>query len=157
MVLFSNNQGCLQNGGTLSCMSGFFIIIGGFILRLTKLLLKVVLVLFCGKSSIYQFKRGLLSMLEFSTHQSLKETPFVNVPILPLFCFLLLMICAILRNEPEQQIWKIRQKQDRADRPMACPGGRSFKVSVPRAERCLQASVTTAALQAQNARTSSGL
>ena len=63
-------------------MSGFFIIIGGFILRLTKLLLKVVLVLFCGKSSIYQFKRGLLSMREFSTHQSLKETPFVNVPIL---------------------------------------------------------------------------
>jgi hypothetical protein len=59
---------------------GLFQIIGGFMRRLTKLLLKAVLVLFCGKSSIFQFIRALLSMREFSTHQSLKGPPFVAVP-----------------------------------------------------------------------------
>jgi len=65
------------NGGSLSLISVFFVIIGGFRRRLTKLLLNAVLVLFCGKSSTSQFIRGLLSMRVISTHQSLKEPPFV--------------------------------------------------------------------------------
>jgi len=36
----------VTNGGPLSHISGFFTIIGGFITRLTKLLIKAVLVLF---------------------------------------------------------------------------------------------------------------
>ena len=66
------------NGGSLSRISVFLVIIGGFRCRLTKLLLKAVLVLFYGKSGIFQFIRALLSMRECSTHQSLKESPFVS-------------------------------------------------------------------------------
>ena len=64
----------------MAVVSVFFAIIGGFMCRLTKLLLKAVLVLFCGKSSIFQFIHALLSMWEFSTHQSLNRPPFVAVP-----------------------------------------------------------------------------
>ncbi len=60
--------------------------------RLTKLLLKAVLVLFCGKSSIFQFIRTLLSMGEFSAHQSLNGPPFVAVPS---FAYLWLSILSI--------------------------------------------------------------
>ena len=74
------NRVAVPNGGPLSRISVFFVIIGGFMLRLTKLLLKAVIVLFCGKSSIFQFIRALLSMRGFYTHQSLKEPPFVTVP-----------------------------------------------------------------------------
>lgn len=35
---------------------------------------------FCGKSGIFQFIRALLSMREFSTHQSLNGSPFMAVP-----------------------------------------------------------------------------
>ncbi len=68
------------HGGSLSCISVFFVIIVCFKRRLTKLLLNAVLVLFCGKSSIFQFIRALLPMRWFSMHQSLKEPPFVILP-----------------------------------------------------------------------------
>jgi len=45
-------------------------------LRLTKLLLKAVLVLFSDKSGIFQFIRALLSIGEISTHHSLNGPPF---------------------------------------------------------------------------------
>jgi hypothetical protein len=54
-----------MNGGPLSHISGFFTIIGGFIPRLTKLLLRQFLFSFCDKSGIFQFIRALLSMREF--------------------------------------------------------------------------------------------
>jgi len=73
-----------MNGSFLSRILVFFAIIGGFRWGLTKLLLNAVLVLFCGKSSMFQFKRGILSMREVTTHQFLKGPPFVNAPILPL-------------------------------------------------------------------------
>ena len=67
------------NGGPLSRISVFFGIIGGFMCRLTKLLLKAVLVLFSCKSSILPFIRALLSLREFFTHQSLNGPPFGTV------------------------------------------------------------------------------
>jgi len=69
----------VTNGGTLSHILVFFVIIGGFKHRLTKLLLKAVLVLFCGKSRIFEFIRGLLSMRLVSMQESLKVPPFVAV------------------------------------------------------------------------------
>ena len=68
--------GTAANGAPLIRISVFSVIIGGFIPRLTKLLLKAVLVLFCGKSGIFQFIRALLSVREFSTHKSLNGPPF---------------------------------------------------------------------------------
>ena len=73
------------NGGSLSCMSVFFVIIAGFRRRLTKLLFNAVLVLFCGKSGIFQFVRSPLSMRVISTHQSLNVPPFDNVPNIPTY------------------------------------------------------------------------
>jgi len=75
----------VPNGGTLSCMPGFFKIIGGFVLQLTKSLLKLVFVLFYGKSDIFKFIRALLSMRVISTHYSLKVPPFGAVPIYSTF------------------------------------------------------------------------
>ena len=71
----------VMNGGPLSKMSVFFAIIRDFMYRLTKLLLKAIFVLYYGKSGIFQSIDALLSMREFSTHQSLNGPPFVTVII----------------------------------------------------------------------------
>jgi len=67
------------NGGPLSVISVFFAIIGGFARRLTKLLLKAVVVLFYGKSGIFEFTGALLSMRELSTCQSVNGGTFGKV------------------------------------------------------------------------------
>ena len=85
--LFANVSGLLggllgtvPNGGPLNHISVFLPICEGFVCRLTKLLLKAVLVLFCGKSSMFQFIRALLSMRVILAHKSLNGLPFVAVP-----------------------------------------------------------------------------
>jgi len=55
----------------------FFVIIGGFRRRLTKLLLNAVIAVFLRQNSMFQFKRSLLPMREVSTHQSLEGPSFV--------------------------------------------------------------------------------
>ena len=83
VVLSIGKLGTATNGGPLSCLSVILVIIGGFICQLSKLLLKAVIVLFYGKSSIFQFIRALLSIGEVSTHQSLNGPPFGTVTV---FC-----------------------------------------------------------------------
>jgi hypothetical protein len=77
----TGKPGKVTNGGILSYFSGFFIIIGGFMLLLTKLFLKAVIVLFYVKSSIFKFIYALLSMRLVSTHESLKVSPFGTVTL----------------------------------------------------------------------------
>jgi len=63
--VLNNEQVTVPNGGLLRLISVLFVNIGGFMLRLTKLLIKAVLIFFYGKSSIDQFIRAFLSMREF--------------------------------------------------------------------------------------------
>ncbi|TKJ38741.1 MAG: hypothetical protein CEE38_03290 [Planctomycetes bacterium B3_Pla] len=81
-ALNEKKLGTATNGGPLIRVSVFFAIIGGFMCRLMKLLLKAVPVLFCGKSSIFQFIRTLLSMREFFTHQLFDGRPLAAVGLL---------------------------------------------------------------------------
>ncbi len=95
----------VPNGGSLSNNLCYFEIIEAFMTQLPKLLVSTVCCIYSNKSDTNKFIQILLSEQGFCFQKTLKEPPFVAVPILhfsPILhcpCFTLILLCVKLLVE----------------------------------------------------------